>query len=219
MSFTVGKFLRMSLFPLVILQGCALTDAHIDLAYLPATGAKSPLGTINSMQVVLQIEDQRPAGERQWVGNKRNGYGMVTAWIKSNKEVPSVVYDALKNEFVSNGHKVVDAKETPSNVAIVVALKKYWSDISIGFWNVDVIGTLHADVTVRDPGKDLALPSRSIQATFREGHAIATDGAYEGVLNGALIEFIRSFSRDPNILNALRLVLQEKGDGKGATSP
>lgn len=219
MSFTVSKFLRMSLFLPIILQGCALTDAHIDLAYLPAPGAKSPLGTIDSMQVVLQIDDQRPAGERQWVGNKRNGYGMVTAWIKSNKEVPSVVYNALKNEFVSNGHKIADEKGSPPNISIIVALKRYWSDISIGFWNVEVIGTLNADITVRDPGKDFAPPSRPIQATFREGHAIATDGAYEGALNGALTEFIRSFSRDPNILKALRLVLQEKDGGKSPASP
>lgn len=219
MNFTVRKFLRISLFPLVILQGCALTDAHIDLTYLPATEGRSPLGTMSSMQVVLQIDDQRPAGERQWVGNKRNGYGMVTAWVKSNKEVTSVIYDALKNELVSNGHKVVDVKEAPSNVGIIVALKKYWSDISIRFWDVEVIGTLNADVTVRDPGRDLTLLLRPIQSTFRDSRAIVTDGAYESVLNGALAEFIRSFSRDPSILKALQLVLQEKDGSKSSNPP
>ena len=204
MNFTVRKILSISLFALAILQGCALTNAHIDLTYLPAAGVKSPLGTISPMQVVLQVEDQRPADERQWVGNKRNGYGMVTAWVKSNKEVSSVVSDALKNEFVSNGHKVVEGKEAPSDVGIIVGLKRYWSDVSIHFWDIEVIGILNADVTIRDPRKDSVLLLRPIQSTFRDSRAIVTDEAYESVLNGALSEFIRSFARDPGVLKALR---------------
>lgn len=128
MSSTINRLLRIYLFGAVFLSGCALTDAHIDLAYLPEPEKKSPLGTISPMRVALQVEDQRPPGERQWVGNKRNGFGMVTAWVRSNKEVTAIVQDALKNELIYNGHKVVDAKEAPSDVGILVGLKRYWSD-------------------------------------------------------------------------------------------
>ncbi len=219
MNFTVRELLGISLLPLAILQGCALTDAHIDLTYLPAAGAKSPLGTISSLQVALQVEDQRPADERQWVGNKRNGYGMVTAWVKSNKEVISVIYDALKNELVSNGHRVVDVKGAPSDIGVIVGLKRYWSDISIRFWDVEVTGTLNADVNIRDPRKNATFLSRPVQSAFREGHAIATDGAFETVLNGALSEFIRSFARDPAILKALRDALKKDDEAKISSPP
>lgn len=219
MSSTINRLLRISLFGAVFLSGCALTNAHIDLAFLPEPEKKSPLGTISPMQVALQIEDQRPAGERQWVGNKRNGFGMVTAWVKSNKEVTSVVYDALKNEFLINGHKVVEAKETPSDLLIHIGLKRYWSDISIHFWDVEVIGTLNADVTIRDRRKDLAFLSRPMQSAFRESRQIVTDGAYESVLNGALAEFVRTFSRDPGLLKALQAALRETGNSKADNPP
>lgn len=214
MSPTVKNLFTISIFSTVILSGCALTDAHLDLAYMPEPQKKSPLGTISPMKVTLEVEDQRPSGERSWVGNKRNGFGMVTAWVKSNKEVTAVVWDAVKGELIHNGHTIIDAKEIGSDVGILVGLKRYWSDVRMRFWDVEVIGTLEADVSIRDRRKNMVLLSKPILSAFRESRQIITDGAHESVLNGALTEFIRSFSRDPGILKALRAALQDKQEGK-----
>jgi hypothetical protein len=188
----------------VIASGCALTTAHVDLAYLPEPEKKSPLGTISRMRVALEVEDQRPADERTWVGNKRNGFGAVTAYVQSNKDVTAVIRDAVTKELINNGHTIVDAKDAPSDAGISVDLKRYWSDARMHFWDIEMIGTLQADVNIRDPRKNLADLSKPIVSTFRESRQIATDGAHESVLNGALAEFIRSFSRDPGIIKTLK---------------
>lgn len=213
MNSTVKKPLRIALFSVVILSGCALTTGHVDLAYLSDTAKKSPLVTLNAMEVALQIEDQREASDREWVGNKRNGFGMVTAKVRSNKEVTIIVRDALKNELENNGHRVADTQQAPSDVIIRVHLKKYWSDVRIHFWSVEVIGTINANVTIRNLRDDSALSSKPINSSFRKGFQIVTNNSYESVLNGALAEFIRSFSRDPDILKALQLVQREKDRG------
>jgi len=45
-----------------------------------------------------------------------------------------------------------------------------------------------------------------MRASVQEGVIMATGGAFERVLNMTLAEFIRSFSRDPAVLEALRNV-------------
>ena len=68
-----------------------------------------------------------------------------------------------------------------------------------------MIGTVDADIIIRDPKKNSEKISRSINGTFRESRQIAVDEAYESVLYGALAEFVRNFSRNPDILKALRI--------------
>ena len=203
----------------VMASGCALTNAYIDLAYLPEVEKKTPLALISPMKITLAVEDQRPADERSWVGNKRNGFGMVTAWVKSNKQVTTVVQDAVKGELVNNGHTVIDAAEGPSDIGIFVGLKRYWSDARMHFWDIEMIGTLQADVSIRDHQNNAVNLARPLVGAFRESRQIATDGAYENVLNGALGEFIRSFSRDPAVMKALKEVSAQKGESKTEKSP
>lgn len=197
---------------LVFANGCAFTDAHVDLAYFPDPGKKSPLSTVSPLQFVLQVEDQRPAGERSWVGNKKNRATGVIAWVKSNKEVTTVIRDAIKNELVNNAHKVADSGDEGSqatDINLLLSLKRYWSDIRYHFWDIEILGALNADFVIQRPQDNSPLSFTPIEITFRESHQIATDGAYEDVLNGALSEFVRSFSGDPNILKTLRQVAEE----------
>jgi len=190
---------------LVALSGCALTKADVNLAYLTDPAKKSPLSALTPMTLFLQLEDLRKIKNSKQVGNKRNSYNMITAQVESKKDVLKIFYDALKNEFNNNGVKVVDSKETSSDAIVRVGLKKYWSDLRIKFWEIVMIGTVDVDVTIRNPKNNSDQISRSINGTFRESRQIAVDEAYESVLNGALAEFVRNFSRDPSILKALRL--------------
>ena len=74
-------------------------------------------------------------------------------------------------------------------------------------------GTLDTDIAILNGIDQSQLVSRSFNSTYRESRQMAFDEAFESALKGALLEFIRSFSRDPNILDALRSVAlhQEKG--------
>lgn len=205
MNYTVKKLLGILLFSVIVLSGCALTTAKLDLGYLPTS--ESPLATIKPMNFALEIKDQRNPDERDRVGDKKNSYGMVTAKVLSNKDVTTVLYEALENELKNNGHKVIDTKET-SDAVINLDLKRYWSECRIHFWDVEMIGTVNSHITILNPRNESILFSKPMNSTFRESRQIASGGAFKRVLDNALAEFIRSFSRDPSLLKALQLAQQ-----------
>jgi len=204
MNSLLNKLLVILLLLCAISSGCAFSPAHLNLDYQSELGKKSPLSTIKPLTVSLNVEDQRVAGERDRVGNKKNGFGMVTAKVESNKEVGAIIYDAIKAELETNGHKVVSSKDSQPDVTINTRLVKYWGETNVRFFEIEMVATLNADISVLNPRNNSIAVSQPIEATFRESRQIATDGAFESVLNGALAEFIRAFSREPSLLEALR---------------
>lgn len=200
------KFFNLTFLSFVMIQGCALMDANVNPVYQPEPAQKSPLSTLKPTHVVLEIEDQRPAEERYALGHRKNGFGAVTASVKSSKEAPAIVYDALRNELINNGHSIDAAKDAHTDLSILVALKRFWSEIRIHFWDLEVLGALDADVTIRDSRNNSIVLSKQLNGASRESRQIGGEGAYESVLNAALAEFVRGFARDPVILKAFRTV-------------
>ena len=186
-------------------SGCAFSTANLALSYEASAERKSPLSTIPPRTVLLTVDDQRPGAERDRVGDKKNGFGMVTAKVQSTKDVKSVVLDALRSELANNGH-VVAGPTDRADVNITTTLKRYWSNLVIGFWDVEVTGIMAADVAVTPPGATAPAIVRPLTATQQEGFVIVTDGAYEAVLNKTLAEFVRNLARDPDFLTALKTV-------------
>lgn len=189
----------------VIFSGCAITPANVDLTYIPETN--SPLTTIEPMKAALVVQDNRPiedADEINRVGDKKNTYGMVMAGVWSNREVPSIVYEALKNELENDGHQVVDPEDVSYDVLISVLLNKYWCDMSVGLVTISLVGTVSAGVSIRDALDGTLTFSREITGTCEGSSMAATESGYEEVLNGALREFVRNFSRNPGVLKALK---------------
>jgi len=193
-----------------IFSGCAYMDANVDLQYQPDPGRKSPLSTIPPLVISINVEDQRGRGECCRVGVKKNAFGGITAWAKSNTALRQVVYDALKKELENNAHKVVDMKEDHQDVAINVGLKNYWTDYNSRFVEIEMIGTINADISMLNPADRTVLVSKPMTSTFHEGRQFVTEGAFESVLNGALVEFVRTFSREPGFVGALRAAAKDK---------
>ena len=164
---------------------------------------ESPLMTIKPMNITLLVEDQRDPNERDRVEDKEY-YGGADSKKELNKDVTILLYEALENELKKNGHRVVGAKETP-DVFIHTRLTRYWSNCRSHFWDVEMIGTISSDITVRDPRNESVLFSKPLNTTFRESRQIVSQGAVNRVLNNALAEFIRNFSHDPGLLKALQL--------------
>jgi uncharacterized lipoprotein YajG len=186
----------------LLISGCAFTEGQVNLTYTPDAASKNPLMTVPAKAIVLRVEDGRPSHEKSSVGNKRNGFGMVTAVVKSEKEPTSIVYDALAKELSNSGHRIV-ASSSDAQIGIVVALKRFWTDVSIHFWDLEFIGNLDANVTIQVAKDNSDLLSKPMSSAFRESRQLGTDSAYESALNGVLGEFVRSFSRDPAILQVL----------------
>ena len=72
------------------------------------------------------------------------------------------------------------------------------------FVDIEMTGMIIAEVTVRSPQSDSTLAQKMVSGTFTESRQIVLDGAFEQVLNGALVEFVRTFSRDPTLLEGIR---------------
>lgn len=197
----------------IALPGCALTTAHVNPDYTPEPGKRSPLSTINPLTISIQVEDQRASWERDRVGDKKNNFGSVTAKVLSDKEPTTILYDALKAEFENNAHRIVKSEDGKPDALIKIGLKRYWSDFAVHFFDIEMKGTLDTDIAILNGIDQNQLVSKPFNSTYRESRQIALDGAFESALKGALLEFIRSFSRDPNVLDAFRSVASQKEKG------
>lgn len=205
MNITIVKRWGLLFVLAATVSGCA---AHVNLAYRPEARQKSPLSTIKPLGVAIQIDDQRDPNERDRVGDRKNGFGMVMASVKADQDVTLALREALKTELENNGHNVRPLQDANLNAIVHVILKKYWSDANMRFLEIQMVGTINGDVEILN-SKNEQLVLKPMSGTYMESRQYAGDDAFESALNGALLEFIRNFARDPNIINALKNI-----DGK-----
>ncbi len=204
------RFAILPLLFLIALSGCAFSAAHVSPSYTPEAGKKSPLSTISPLAISILVEDQRNPGEQDRVGDKKNGYGSVTAKVLSDKEPATILYDALKAECENNAHRIIKSEDGKADALIKIGLKRYWSDFAIHFFDIEMKGMLDTDIAILNGADQKQLASKPLNGTYRESRQMAFDGAFEDALKGALLEFIRGFSRDPSVLEALRSVALQK---------
>ena len=195
---------------LIALSGCAFSDAHVNPVFTPEPGKKSPLSTIRPLTISILVDDQRNPNERDRVGDKKNGYGSVTAKVLSDKEPTKILYEGLKAECENNAHQIVDPEGGNVDALIKIDLKRYWSDFTIHFFDIEMKGMLDTNVAILNGINQNQLASKPLNSTYRESRQYGGAGAFESALTGALFEFIRSFARDPNVLESLRSVELQK---------
>lgn len=190
---------------LAVLTGCAIIPGKVELSYSPAPGSKTPLSEVKPLTVSLNVQDEREASVRNRVGDKRNAYGMAMAKVKSKRDLPFVLREALKRELEANGHTVT---ETPAQAiaSINVALKVFMSDSKSRALDVEMRGTVSADVEIKDRHTSAPPLKKMITATTREGAIGILDAAYEKVLNRALAEFVRNFAFDSEVVKTLQAI-------------
>ena len=176
---------------IIALSGC-VTVANLDLSYYPTR--ESPLMDIKQMNFALAVEDHRNSKQRYQLGDN----------VISKKDILTILYDAIGKELKFNGHKVVDIKED-SDVVINVHLKKYWIHTKNKMISSDkeIVGILSSNIRIINPRNHSILFSKTINSTTRDNRETITESVYERVLNKALAEFIRCFSRDTGLLRAL----------------
>lgn len=187
----------------VATSGCAFIDGQVDLVYRPAAEKKSSLSTIKPLAIRVSVHDQRETVDKALVGNRKNGFGAVIASMKTDQNLALVLRQALIGELENNGHTAVQDRETSFDAMLDVSLKKYWAESTVRFFDVQVLGTLSADIRILDL-LDQQITMRGITGTHVESRQLAVDEAFQDVLNGALAEFVRNFARDPIIIKALR---------------
>jgi uncharacterized lipoprotein YajG len=113
---------------LLMLTGCAFTTGHVDLAYQPTTQA-TKLAAPDSPRVSVVVTDKRPT---QVVGQKINGFGMKTADIVSNTDVPGTLKSAFETELNSRGFT-----EGAGGDVVLVSLSNFENQFTLGFFSGD----------------------------------------------------------------------------------
>ena len=195
----------------ILMTGCSSTslhsDLHVQLSYGALPSDRTPLSELKPMTIAIRVEDQREPAERNRVGDRINAYGTVLAKIVAQPDALMAMQNAFQTQFENNGHRVEVSGETNGPTAdaiVVVGMKKYWGEAKIHFFDVEMVGTVSADVSISSVKNPSVTFTKSISGTHRQGVPIADDIDYQVALNGALKEFIHDFSFDPAIARALR---------------
>ena len=113
--------IAIQILPVIVLLVSGCTH-QLDVSYSADSSRQSPLRTISSMTVALEVEDVRPKDESDVVG-VQTPLGFESVRYQTKNEVQPILINALRDELENNGHKVTVAGRE-ADVRIVAHLKK-----------------------------------------------------------------------------------------------
>jgi len=188
-----------------LLGGCALTDAALDVSHNPDNVQEGPLAEVASVTFVPgALEDTRQDQAR--VGYKKNGFGVNTAQLTTEKPVSDIVMDAIVHAIEANGHTVGD-----SGVGVSGEISYFWVDLDQSLWRAEVIGNsvdIVADVeaTLRftDTASGDLLYERGYKGSYSDKAQIVTNDTYGLAISAAVGNLIDEIVFDEDLAEVLR---------------
>jgi uncharacterized lipoprotein YajG len=179
---------------LLLLSGCAFTTGHVDLAYQPTTQA-TKLASPDSPHVAVVVTDKRPT---QVVGQKINGFGMKTAEIVSNTDVPGTLKSAFETELNSRGFT-----EGAGGNVVSVSLSNFENQYTLGFFSGDATATIGMQVTVRRPDGSVA-HDKYVTGQSKDWVEIAGEDNAAHELNAAMQDGVSKVFSDSAFIDSLK---------------
>jgi len=179
---------------LLSLSGCAFTTGHVDLAYQPTTLA-TKLAAPDSPRVSVVVTDKRPT---QVVSEKINGYGMKTADIVSNTDVPGTLKGAFETELNSRGFT-----EGPGGNVVSVSLSNFENQFTLGFFSGDATASIGMQVTVKRPDGSVAY-DKYVTGQSKDWVEITGEGNAEHELNAAMQDGVSKVFADSAFIDSLK---------------
>ena len=161
---------------MLLFGGCAFTTGHVDLAYQATTQAVN-LAIPGSPRVNVVVTDKRPT---QVVGQKINGFGMKTADIVSNTDVPVTLKGAFETELNSHGFT-----EGAGGNVVLVSLRNFENQFRLGFFSGQSTATIGMQVTVKHADGSVAY-DQYITGQSSDWVEITGEGNAERQLNAAM---------------------------------
>lgn len=134
------------------------------------------------------------------IGFKRNGYGMKTADIHSEKPVPEIVRDALQEMLRKNGHSIGGANE---KVALKATVTNFWFDYKTGFWTVEFIGNTQIEVSLVNQQTNETVFNEKFEGYYSEKSGGGLNKTWQRVMNAALNDLIQKINLSPDFKEAL----------------
>jgi hypothetical protein len=180
-----------------VFSACAFTDRHVNLvppSTIPQFAPSSPATDSQTGRVVsvAHPEDLRP--DPTTVGNIRNGYGMVTAQVRSNNDVTMWVANSLIGGLEQAGYRVeraetVETAQTP--VAIDIGVSRVFTEYVPGLFTINGKADVAAQVEVYKQGQRIL--RRVYTGKYENTNFVATTSAseYQALLNEAMKDFLQ----------------------------
>ena len=202
MNTTTLALAGLLLASMAALSGCTSTKTQLDIAYVPQRGSLSPLSTVKPLALAVHVDDQRDATVRDRLATMP-AFGGGTP-VKPNREVPLVLQDALRRELENNGHQVRPGKDADVNATVRFVLRTYWC---CGLRSLETqyrVATIAGQVELVD-ARNARLLSKPVTSAYIKTVEYNIP-EFEIMINGVLLEFVRNFARDPDIIAALRSI-------------
>ena len=188
-----------------LLGGCALTDATLDVSHSPDNVQEGPLAEVASVTFVPgALEDTRQDQAR--VGYKKNGFGVNTAQLTTEKPVTDIVMDAIVDAIEASGHTVGD-----SGVGVSGEVSYFWVDLDQSLWRAEVIGNsvdivagVEATLRFTDTVSGDLLYERGYKGSYSDKVQIVTNETYGLAISAAVGNLIDEIVFDEDLAEVLR---------------
>ena len=192
------KKLLLTLTPLFLFTGCALTKSHVSLEYKSPMEA-STIPEAENVHTALHVTDSR--NDKKVVGHKKNGYGMQMASIHSKEDVATFLQNSITLELEKRGFQV-NQTNLP-HLHIDIELLKFYNDYKIGYFTADANSEVIFTIKVTDKENKIAY-SRNINAQGTEGYNLLMGGKNAKLsLEDAVQSALKELFEDKAFLTAL----------------
>jgi uncharacterized lipoprotein YajG len=189
----------------VIMQGCAFTEAKLDVHANQDVKVAGPLGDVKSIRFNSpQLDDARLDKAR--IGWKKNGFGQNTADISSKEPVDQVVEKAVAKALTDTKHNVGSA----GAVEVVGTVDRFWFDLDVNFWTVKFIGDVQCTLDFVDAQTRQSIYKSKYSGTHSEEKAGGLEATWTMVLNKSLDKLVESIVLDDELAAALNARLAQQ---------
>lgn len=177
--------------------GCAFGERHAELGYPPENGGgvvstaeAAPAAGGRGTVYIGALQDIRP--DKKVVGHVRNGFGMKTAEVVAQRDVPDWIRGALAAELEAAGYRVVDGAGPADSATISGDIVRVYCDAYL---------TYDGEVTLRlftvKAGDSLVSQTYTGHGSAGVSWA-ATGDSYSESLSLALQDVLRQFLAELN---------------------
>ena len=181
----------------LVMQGCALTDATLDVGADATVVGQGPLSEAEAVSFVINDFDDAREDQLR-VGYKKNGFGQNMGDITTAQPVTMIVADAIGAAAVANGHTLGE-----SGVAIDGVVNEFWVETDINFTNIEIVCNIVADLKFSNTETNSAIYSASYSASYSDKKQIATEKNFSEIIVGAIQALVDEFVFDEELAEAL----------------
>jgi hypothetical protein len=182
----VGKAgMLLGLFALLQISGCAIGTTRVIVAHEPLDRIeKKAQGKL----LVRPFVDKRAS--KDFIGNKRNGFGMVLGHIglMEGETLEGLMTEAFAQALREAGYSVVvqdaakPSSETgPFHAVIDGEIRDFWLDLYMAVWHY-----MDVDVKALDPASQRVLWEKTFHGEKKDVLWIGATAEYEKVINASL---------------------------------